>query len=1055
MPRLSSLQDLHALRERVLNDYDPNKPRIVISAGSCGLASGADDVQRLVKRYLLERDLLDRISLRIIGCIGFCEMGPSILAMPMGAFYPKVKADDIPRIHNATLEGAVAEELVYKDPNTGDACNTQDDIPFFKKQKRTVMGRNQLLDPIRLYHYLATGGYKGLARAVEKNDPEWIVNEVKASKVRGRGGAGFPTGIKWELASRQDSSRGKYVVCNADEGDPGAYMDRAILEGNPHSVIEGMIIGGLAMGATEGVIFVRYEYPLAIKHSLIALRLAREYGLLGEDILGSGVSFDINVVQSAGAFVCGEETALIRTIEGYMGEPRQRPPYPIERGIHGLPTCINNVETWANIPQIVEHGGEEYAKVGTERSTGTKVFALVGKLRNTGLVEVPMGISIKEIIHDIGGGPVDGAKIKAVQIGGPSGGCIPAHKFDLPIDYDSLTKAGAIMGSGGMIVMDDNTCMPDVAKYFMNFLRDESCGKCFICRKGTQRMYEILDDITSGRGTMEQLDLLEELAHVVQDTSMCGLGQSAPNPVLSTLRYFRDEYEAHIVDKRCDALVCKHLVGAPCQATCPIGTEAWRYVAHISKGEYDDAYRAIREQNPFPSVCARVCDHKCEAQCRLGQSGADPVAIRALKRFITDRTDPAVYEPKMAPLNGDKVAVVGSGPAGLTVAHYLSLKGYKVTVLEADDRPGGMLVSGVPTYRLPREVMEKEIEAMCNERITVKCSTAVGRDVTVDQLMEEHKAVFLGLGAHRSRRLRIEGEDGAGVYPSMRYLKTWNLKNENVATGKVGIIGGGNSAIDAARVALRQDGVESVSILYRRTRQEMPAFEPEIRDALKEGVKLETLISPVKIHAESGELTAVEFIKNELGKLDASGRRRPVPIDGSEHKIELDTLIVAIGEQMQAFEMEGAASGVELTRWSTVKVDEHTLITSRPGVFSGGDAVTGPNTVVDAIAAGKKAAVMMDRFVRGEKLRQPAEATLPDVYVEPRGMSEEEAGKVARADCPTVSAGDRRASFVEVEKALSQEDAVREARRCLRCDLEFTMPKEEDDKNLSEAGGQA
>ncbi len=1054
MPKLSSLEDLQALRDRIINDYDPDKPRIVVSAGSCGLASGADDVQRLVKRYLLEKGLLDQVSLRIIGCIGFCEMGPSILAQPMGAFYPKVQYDDIPRIIDATLKKTVVDDLLYKDPITSEICRTQGDIAFFKKQKRTVMGRNQELDPIRMYNYLAAGGYKGLARALEKNDPAWVVDEVKTSKVRGRGGAGFPTGVKWELAARQDNSRGKYVVCNADEGDPGAYMDRAILEGNPHSVIEGMIIGGLAMGATEGVIFVRYEYPLAIKHSLIALRLAREYGLLGEDILGTGFNFDINVVQSAGAFVCGEETALIRTIEGYMGEPRQRPPYPIERGIHGLPTCINNVETWANIPEVIETGGAEYAKVGTEQSTGTKVFSLVGKIRNTGLVEVPMGISIKEIIYDIGGGPVDGATIKAVQIGGPSGGCIPAHKFDLPIDYDSLTEAGAIMGSGGMIVMDDQTCMPDVAKYFMNFLRDESCGKCFICRKGTQRMYEILDDITSGRGTMEQLDLLEELAHVVRDTSMCGLGQSAPNPVLSTLRYYREEYERHIVDKRCDAHVCKELVGAPCQATCPIGTEAWRYVAHISRGEYDEAYAAIRAQNPFPSVCARVCDHKCESQCRLGQSGADPVAIRTLKRFVTDRTDPGSFKPEMAQLNGDKVAVVGSGPAGLTVAHYLSLQGYKVTVLEADNKPGGMLVSGVPTYRLPREVLEKEIDAICNERVTIKCDTAVGQDITVDQLMEEHKAVFLALGAHRSRKLKIDGEESVGVYPSMRYLKQWNLKDENLATGKVGIIGGGNSAIDAARVALRQEGVESVTILYRRTRQEMPAFEPEIVDALAEGVQLHTLVSPVAVHTADGKLTGVEFLKNELGKLDASGRRRPVPIKGSEHTIELDTLIVAIGEQMQAFEMEGANSGVELTSWSTIKVNDHTLATSRPGVFSGGDSVTGPNTVVDAIAAGKKAAVMIDRYIRGEKLRQHSGVVQPDAYVAPEGMSEEEAGQVARAHCPSLAVGERTSSFVEVESALSVDDATREAKRCLRCDLEFTMPKE-DDEPLREAGGQA
>jgi len=433
---------------------------------------------------------------------------------------------------------------------------------------RTLLSRGEKIDPIRIYHYIQNDGYSALAAVLAKRDPGSVLEEVKASGLRGRGGAGFPTGMKWEMLSRQPDGRGKILVCNADEGDPGAYMDRSLLEGNPHSIIEGMIIGAFATGATEGIVYVRDEYPLAIKHLIIALRQARELGLLGENILGTGLSFSLDFMRGAGAFVCGEETALIQSIEGRMGEPRQRPPYPVQGGIDGKPTAINNVETWANIPVIFEAGAASFKRTGTPGNSGTKIFSLVGKVRNTGLVEVPMGMSLGEVVYDIGGGPPGKARIKAVQTGGPSGGCIPSEKFDLPIDYDSLTQAGTIMGSGGMIVMDEQTCMVDVAKYFMNFLKDESCGKCFTCRKGTQRMYEILDDICKGEGTLEHLDLLEELARVVKDTTLCGLGQTAPNPVLSTLRYFRNEYLEHIENRRCPAGVCKSLITYFINANC-------------------------------------------------------------------------------------------------------------------------------------------------------------------------------------------------------------------------------------------------------------------------------------------------------------------------------------------------------------------------------------------------------------------------------------------------------------------------------------------------------
>jgi NADH-quinone oxidoreductase subunit F len=1045
MTMFSSIAELQETRRlRNADGAGNGKPRIVVAAGTACLASGAGDVQRMFKRHLIERGLVDQIQIRITGDHGFCQMAPYVVTEPQNAFYPKVTMEDVPKIIDAVLNGAYAEDLLYRDPQTGKPYFDRAEIPFFKKQHRTLLARNEAVDPIRIFNYIDVGGYQALEKVLGTMKPLDVIDEVKRAGIRGRGGAGFPTGRKWELASKQDGSRGKYVVCNADEGDPGAYMDRGILEGNPHSVIEGMLIGAYGMGATDGVIFVRHEYPLAIKNCIIALRSAREAGLLGKNILGSGFDFEIEIVKSAGAFVCGEETALIKTIEGFMGEPRQRPPYPIERGIHGRPTCINNVETWANVPVLITEGGETFAKTGTPKSTGTKVFSVVGKIRNTGLVEVPMGMTIGEIVYDIGGGPPEGRTVKAVQIGGPSGGCIPHWRFDLPIDYDSLTEAGSIMGSGGMIVLDDNTCMVDLAKYFMNFLRDESCGKCFTCRKGTQRMWEILDDITKGKGTLEQLDLLAELARTVKDTTLCGLGQSAPNPVLSTLRYFRKEYEQHIVHKRCDAFVCKELVGAPCQTACPVGTEAWRYVAHIARGEYEKAYQVIRENNPFPSVCARVCNHNCETHCRLGSTGDDPVSIRALKRFVTDRIDPASYKPKREPTNGSggkRVAVVGSGPGGLTAAHCLSLKGYKVTVFEAGDRAGGMMLAGIPSYRLPHDVLQKEIDALLDENITVRCQQLLGRDFTVDSLFADgYRAVFLALGAHRSRRLELPNEDASGVVPSMHFLRAWNLEERCLAQGRVGIIGGGNSGIDAARVARRHPGVDSVTIFYRRTRHEMPAYQEEIEAALEEGIRLETLVSPVKIHVENGKLAGVDFQRNDLGDVDASGRRRPVPKPGTERRRPLDTLIVAIGEQLAPFELEGSM-GLEFNRTGQLVVAEDTLETPRPGVFAGGDVVTGPGTVIGAIAAGRKAATMIDRHVHGEALRQPTPHNLPSVYLAPAAEPIDSAAP--RAVVPTAGIAQRASSFVEAEMVLSEADAHRESRRCLRCDLDFTKPRHE------------
>ncbi len=561
MARLSSIKEFEKLQQLLSHDASTQqKPYIVVCAGTACQASGSSDVVRVAKRHIIENGLYEKVGIRFTGCQGFCEMGPFVLTEPQNAFYSQVKLTDVSKIIDAVIKGERIEHLLYRDPVTGERYDTLDDIPFFKHQDRLILEKNRKIDPIRINDYLGQGGYCALATALSRADRNWVIDEVKGSGLRGRGGAGFPTGRKWEILAKQPDRRGKVLVCNADEGDPGAYMDRSILEGNPHMIIEGMLIGAYGTGATEGIVYVRAEYPLAIKHLAAALHQARDNGLLGENILGTGFSFDIAIARGAGAFVCGEETALIRSIEGKTGEPRQRPPYPVEKGVDGKPTVINNVETWANVPTIFQMGAERFAAVGTSGSTGTKIFSLVGKIKNTGLVEVPMGTSLEKIIYDIGGGPLGNSKIKAVQTGGPSGGCIPASDFKQPVDYESLQSAGSIMGSGGMIVMDQSTCMVDVAKYYMGFLKDESCGACYPCRKGTQRMYEILDDIAKGKGTVDSLSLLEELAVVVKDASMCGLGQTASNPVLSTLRHFREEYEAHVIDKRCPALSCKDLI---------------------------------------------------------------------------------------------------------------------------------------------------------------------------------------------------------------------------------------------------------------------------------------------------------------------------------------------------------------------------------------------------------------------------------------------------------------------------------------------------------------
>jgi len=614
MHKLCTREELEIMKGKLVNNRQTASKTIILCGGTGCKASGSQQVADALKEELLAQGMDSTVSLRITGCHGFCEQGPIAVIEPGNIFYCHLTPEDARDIVTKTIKnGEVIERLLYTDPVSGVKIRTELEIPFYKAQERHLLSQNREIDPCSIEDYLAIGGYSALIKVLDGLSPEEVIREVKVSGLRGRGGGGFSTGKKWTQC-REAPGDEKYVICNADEGDPGAYMDRCLLEGNPHRVLEGMLIGAYAIGATRGYIYVRNEYPLAVKHARIAVQNARRLGLLGENILGSSFSFDVSVSRGGGAFVCGESTALMNALEGKVGEPRPKDVHTVLDGLWRKPTTLNNVETWANVPLIILNGAKWFSSKGPKGSKGTKILALTGRIKNTGLVEIAMGTTIREIVFDIGGGAVDGKAVKAVQTGGPSGGCLPVDKFDLPVDFDVLYEAGSMVGSGGMVVMDESSCMVDVAKYFLAFLQDESCGKCVPCRLGIDRMLEIITDITEGRGTSEQLDLLEELADTVTQTSLCGLGKTAANPVLSTLRYFREEYEAHINDKRCPAGVCQALITyyieperctgcGVCAKGCPYGAiSGQKQEVHIIDTELCQKCGICRSECKFEAI---------------------------------------------------------------------------------------------------------------------------------------------------------------------------------------------------------------------------------------------------------------------------------------------------------------------------------------------------------------------------------------------------------------------------------------------------------------------
>lgn len=1024
--KICSIKDLDIVKKKFSEERAQYQRTLLFCAGTGCVSSGCGEVRDALVKELDNAGLSSSVKLILTGCIGICEVGPRMTVLPDGIFYCKLKPEDMKKIvKKHLLEDRIVEECCYTNRNTGKRVPYMKDIDFFKGQNKVVLRDCGMIDYRSMDEYIFNDGYYALAKVLNESSPEQVINEIKKSGLRGRGGGGFPTGLKWQLAAKSKGGQ-KYVICNADEGDPGAFMDRSLLEGNPHLVLEGMAIAGYAIGASKGYIYIRAEYPLAIEGLEYAIEEAEKRNILGKNIFGSGFDFDIEIRIGAGAFVCGEETALMGSVEGRRGEPRQKPPFPSDEGLFGKPTIINNVETLGNIAPIILKGSSWFAESGTEKSKGTKVFALAGDINSTGLIEVPMGLTLGEIIFDIGGGIPKDKKFKVAQTGGPSGGCLTKAHLNTPIDYDSLVELGAIMGSGGLICMDEDTCMVDVARYFMEFVQEESCGKCSACRLGTKRMHEILERITVGKGQEGDVELLEEIARTVKDTALCGLGQTAPNPVLSTIKYFRDEYDEHIKNKYCRAGVCSELFISPCENTCPANVNVPGYVSLIAAGRVKDAYNLIRQENPFPSVCGRVCTHPCESKCRRGQLD-DPIAIADLKRYAADEmmkhNEP--FTDLVFPKKFKSVGIVGAGPSGLTCAYYLGRQGYAVTVYESQPAAGGVLVFGIPEYRLPKEILKKEIDTIKQIGVEVLTNTEIGKDITFDEIRTKHDAIYVATGTQFSRKVGVDGERLQGVYHGLDFLRDVNLGREVELKGVVAVIGGGNTAIDAARVAIRM-GVEEVHVLYRRSMEDMPADKREISDAVEEGVIVHELVEPIEFIGKH-KVKQVKCIRMGLSGFDSDGRRKPGRIAGSEFVFDVDYVIPAVSQYSDLPFIR--KDEVEVTKMGTFVVNEDSLMTSMSGVFAGGDVVRGSDVVIRAIADGKKAAGAIDMYLGGNgKLNKGELIELPDT------VDDSELVEHERFEMNYIDMDSRRHSFEEVSQGFHRLNAIAEAMRCLRCD---------------------
>ena len=1046
MSRIEDIGAFNIVREAGLAKLLPAAPRIAVGMGTCGRGNGGEAVYHALG-HAIERDGMD-IRLASTGCFGACSQEVMVTVWMPGRpllLLRRVQASDAERILAAVNQGIVPPDLAWCRIDEWDHLTAHirygsgfpelplwSDIPFFSGQKRIVLRNCGLICPDDIDEYIAVGGYQALYKVLIDGKPEAVIEQIKAAKLRGRGGAGYATGLKWEFLSKAEGTP-KYIICNADEGDPGAYMNRNEIEGDPHSLLEGMIIAGYVTGASQGIVYVRAEYPLAVQRLTNAIEQARDYGVLGSHLLGRPFNFDIEMVEGAGAFVCGEETALIASLEGLAGRPRPRPPFPANKGLFGKPTNINNVETWYNIAPIVLKGPAWFTETGSTKSAGTKVFSLVGKIANTGLVEMPLGTPLSRFVYDVGGGGLPDRTIKAVQTGGPSGGCIPREMFDTPVDYETLAQLGSIMGSGGMVVMDEDNCMVDIARFFIEFTHSESCGKCVPCRAGLDQALTMLNGVTKGMGTAAQLDLLDELSRMIRDTSLCGLGQSAPNPVLTSMRHFRHEFDDHMIAKRCRAGVCDSLALSPCENSCPLHMNIPRFLDLVQEGRMADAFESVILDNPLPASTGRVCQHPCDNRCRR-QTTDTAVNMREVHRFIADTVllsddfetvAGRFASRKMAP-TGKRVAVAGAGPAGLTCAFYLALLGHEVSVFESKPEAGGMLRYAIPEYRLPKRVLAREVDLIRRLGVQFHFGIRVGSEITLKELDDQFDAVFLSIGTWKESWVYLPGTELKGVIPALPFLEGI-ASGATAATGRrVTVIGGGNAAVDSARSAVRMGA--QATILYRRQRKDMPAIKEEVDAAEQEGVRLQFLSAPHRILGDAqGQVRGIEIEKTHLGEYDHSGRRKPVPT-GEVVRLDCDTVVLAVGETVDLDFVR--ASGLTLAEAGTFVVDRYSLETSRPKFYAGGDVITGASNVSNAMGYGKKAARKMDEKLMGAKRfhllfggfeysQEAPETPSPS----PRHHSAELSPLV------------RIRGEDEVMLGLTPEEANDEACRCLRCDV--------------------
>lgn len=1043
------LKKIDAMKKNGLSRIKSSVPGIAVGMGTCGIGNEADRLYDLLEESINAKGL--NILLRKVGCIGYCADEPIVNVYIPGhplVLYRNVQKNQIKTILNniekrTFQDKGVMCKISRWDHQTGEIeygkgfpkIPEWNEIPFFKHQKKIVLRNAGLIDPDSIEEYLAVGGYSALLKAILEMKPEEVIEEVKNSKLRGRGGAGFPTGIKWELMRNERAAR-KYIICNADEGDPGAYMNRNEIESDPHMLLEGMLLGAYAMGADEGIIYVRAEYPLAVERLNRAIEQAEKAGLIGSKIHGTDFRFKLHMVEGAGAFVCGEETALIASAEGKSGRPTPRPPFPAQSGFMGYPTNINNVETWCNIPVIVLKGADWFTRTGTEKSAGTKVFSLVGKVKNTGLVELPLGETLTTLVYEIGGGASgEEKKIKAVQSGGPSGGCIPIDKFETPVDYESLASIGAIMGSGGMVVMDQDNCMVDVARYFLEFTNAESCGKCVPCREGLAQELFMLDRITNGEGRESDLEIMEELGVSIMDTALCGLGQTAPNPILTTLNYFRKEYEEHIHMKHCSSGTCESLFTALCTNSCPLHMNIPAYLELLKENRLEEAFESTLRDNPLPGTIGRICHFHCQMRCRR-EDIDDPVHQGEIHRYLADTMykmgrENQIYETlvkEKLPSTGKKIAIVGAGPAGLTAAFYLVRLGHDVTVYDSHPKAGGILRYGIPSYRLPKEILDKELKIFKILGVKFVFNKTLGTDIHLDKLIKDNDKVFLAVGAYHHIDLNISGHDLKGVIQGTELLENIEKKRMVPLGKKITIIGGGNVAIDAAR-SLWRVGTD-VTIVYRRAREDMPADKQEIHESEAEGINFIFMAAPLRVVGNSkGEVEALEVMEMKGGGYDTSGRRRPVKTDRT-FLVPCDAVVLAVGERVDSGLLE--RQGVRTTEEGTALINLYNYKTSNESVYAAGDIITGPATAAEAMGLARNAAEAMDLELTGEKrfgkLFKEFEYSNepPEEIVYGKGTPERHLGVDAR-----------RGNFQEVNRGYMGDQARTEAMRCLRCDIKL------------------